>query len=156
MTVTGPIEIRRATAADAPALTRLAYAAVRYWRYPEALILQWKDALTLDEGMVDRCPVHCAVAGGQVVAFHALGGEGATRTLTHFWVEPERIGSGVGTRLFEHLLLTLRAEGASVLRIASDPHAEGFFRRMGAERLGDVPSVPAGRTLPLLEYRLAP
>jgi hypothetical protein len=37
-----------------------------------------------------------------------------------------------------------------MLRIASDPFAEGFYRRMGARRVGVVPSTPRGRTLPLL------
>jgi hypothetical protein len=46
------------------------------------------------------------------------------------------------------------ARGASVLRIASDPHAEGFYRRFGARLVGYVESLPAGRRLPRLELEL--
>jgi hypothetical protein len=48
----------------------------------------------------------------------------------------------------------LRAEGVERLRIASDPNALGFYEKMGARRIGDVPATPAGRTLPLLELRI--
>src|SRR5207302_7733682 len=36
------------------------------------------------------------------------------------------------------------------LEIASDPNAQGFYRRMGARPVGFVPSRPRGRRLPLL------
>ena len=148
------IEIRRAVAADAPVLTRLAHAAKRHWLYPEELILQWKDALTVSEAYLAAQHVYCAVDAGTCVGFYALIGAGAAWELDHMWVEPDWIGRAVGTRLFEHALLTLRSVGGRTLRIASDPYAEGFYRRMGARRTGDVPSTPEGRRLPLLEFQL--
>jgi ribosomal protein S18 acetylase RimI-like enzyme len=144
------VEIRPARPDDAPALTRVAHAAKRHWRYPEELILQWKDALTVSEDFIAGFPVFCAVVGAEIVGFYALSGDGPTREVEHFWVAPEHIGRGIGTRLFDHLLLTLREARVATVRIASDPHAEGFYRRMGARRVGEVPSVPEGRTLPLL------
>ncbi len=70
------------------------------------------------------------------------------------WVAPERVGGG-GAALFAHAVETARAEGASQLRISSDPNAEGFYVKMGARRVGEVPSRPPGRMLPLLVFRLA-
>jgi GNAT superfamily N-acetyltransferase len=154
MDVTMPVEIRRADPGDAPALTRLAHAAKHHWRYPEELIRLWQDALTVSEDYIARHPVFCAVRGGAVVGFYALGGEGDTRELEHMWVAPEHLGAGVGTRLFEHAMLMLRAEGGSRLQIASDPNAEGFYRRMGARRAGEEESVPEGRKLPVLVFDL--
>jgi len=84
-----------------------------------------------------------------VLGFYALSGAGATRELEHFWVAPQDMGHGVGARMFAHAVATLRADGARVLRIASDPYAEGFYLRMGAQRVGEWPSTPRGRTLPL-------
>src|SRR5438034_25922 len=62
----------------------------------------------------------------------------------------------VGARMFEHAVATLRADSARVLRIASDPYAEGFYLRMGARRVGEWPSTPSGRTLPLLVWEVRP
>jgi hypothetical protein len=38
--------------------------------------------------------------------------------------------------------------------VPSDPNAQGFYVKMGAQRVGEVPSRPPGRTLPLLVLRL--
>jgi len=73
--------------------------------------------------------------------------------LEHCWVLPARIGHGVGARLLAHALATSRAARARTLSIASDPFAEGFYRRMGARPAGTVPSTPRGRTLPRLLLR---
>ena len=148
------VDFRPARPDDAAALTRIAHASKRYWRYPDDLMLQWKDALTVSEDFIDGYPVVCAVRGGEIVGFYALSGDGDTRELEHFWVAPDHVGEGIGTRMFEQLLLTLRDDGGHVLRIASDPNAEGFYRRMGARRDGDVPSIPEGRRLPLLVFDL--
>jgi ribosomal protein S18 acetylase RimI-like enzyme len=151
-----PIRIRRARRADADALTRLAHASKRHWRYPEQLIRLWRRDLTVAPDALVRLPAYCAVRGSRVVGFYAVSGGRGTRELDHLWVRPASIGSGVGRRLFAHLVRTMRARGASRLRIPSDPHAEGFYRRMGARRVGTIPSRPPGRRLPLLVLRLAP
>jgi hypothetical protein len=46
--------------------------------------------------------------------------------------------------------------GFTALRIDADPHAEGFYRAMGAVRVGETPSssIP-GRMLPLMTVRLS-
>lgn len=148
------IEIRRARPDDAPMLSRLAYNAKRHWRYPEELMLQWKDALTVSESFIEEQPVYAAFDGADCVGFYAIAGDGEMCDLEHMWVAPDRIGRGVGTRLFEHAIVTLRAEGGSALAIVSDPFAEGFYVKMGARRIGDWPSTPEGRRLPLLQFDL--
>ena len=95
-------------------------------------------------------PVYCAVNGAEILGFHALSREGAIFELEHMWVSPQYLRTGIGTMLFEHALRTARSEGGSTLRIASDPNAEGFYRRMGARRVGEIPARPLGRVLPLL------
>ncbi len=148
------IRIRRARPADCGDLTRLAHAAKRYWRYPERIIRLWKLDLTVTPAFVVRQPVYCAVRGATVVGFYAFSGTRGVRELEHLWVDPQHIGSGVGRALFAHLLKRLRALGVSRLRIASDPNAEGFYRAMGARRVGEVASRPPGRRLPLLLFRV--
>jgi hypothetical protein len=62
----------------------------------------------------------------------------------------------MGALMFSHAVATLRAGGARRLRIASDPYAEGFYLKMGARRVGEWPSTPRGRTLPLLMLEVGP
>jgi GNAT superfamily N-acetyltransferase len=66
------------------------------------------------------------------------------------WVDPPYLRRGIGARLLAHAMETVRGLGGTELRVASDPNAEGFYRRMGARRVGEAPSTPPGRVLPLL------
>lgn len=148
--ITGAVEIRRARAGDAEVLTRLAHAAKRHWRYPDEWIELWRSALTITPDFIDEHLVYCAEHGGAVIGFYALTGTPPARELEHMWVTPEQIGRGLGARLLRHATATMRDEGTRTLRIESDPNAEAFYVKHGARRVGDVPSTPAGRTLPVL------
>jgi GNAT superfamily N-acetyltransferase len=147
--------IERALPADAQALTQLAHAAKRHWGYAEADIARWRDGLTVTPDFIARHAVYCATVAGDTVGFYALTGEGATRILEHFWIAPAHIGAGIGRTLFAHATERLRAEGVHTVRIESDPNAEGFYLKMGARRVGEVESSPAGRTLPVLVLTLS-
>ena len=142
--------IRKARPRDCADLTRIAHLAKRVWGYPETLIRLWRPGLTVTQEFVARHPVYCAVRGGEVVGFYALSDAGATPELEHMWVLPRHMGTGVGRLLFAHLRKRLAVAGATRLRIVSDPNAEGFYRRMGARRIGKEASHPAGRFLPVL------
>jgi len=148
------IPIRRARRGDADDLTKIARAAKRFWGYPESLLRLWQRDLTVTPGFIDRHPVYCTARHGKVVGFYAISGTGRVRELEHMWVHPRRIGAGVGRALFAHLVRHLQAMRVTRIDVASDPHAEGFYRRMGARRVGTVPSTPQGRTLPLLRVDL--
>jgi ribosomal protein S18 acetylase RimI-like enzyme len=149
------IRIRRARASDLPELTRIAHAAKRHWNYSDELITLWRDDLTVTSDDLQDDLVFCAERDGTLAGFYSVSGDGPSREIEHMWVLPEHIGSGIGRALFEHMTAELRAAGVELLRIESDPNAVGFYERMGARRIGDVPATPAGRTLPLLELAIA-
>lgn len=142
--------IRRADPADAPALTRVAHLAKRHWGYADELMALWARDLTPTPAFVEAHPVYCGLAGTEIAGFHALSRDGATFELEHMWVRPAHMGAGVGARLFHHAVALARRLGGASLEIVSDPHAEGFYLRMGAGRVGVVASTPPGRELPLL------
>ena len=144
------MDIRAACPTDTQRLTAIAHAAKRHWGYHEELISLWQADLTVSPQFIVDCPVFCAVRDSEIVGFYALSRQGEAFELEHLWVDPQHMGTGVGALLFEHAVRTVRSMGGSVLNLASDPHAEGFYRRMGAIRVGEVASRPEGRTLPLL------
>jgi GNAT superfamily N-acetyltransferase len=146
--------IRQAGPLDAPALTEIAHAAKRHWGYSEELIRLWTSDLSVTPAFIDDHVVHCAVGDTAILGFYALSREGAVFELEHMWVRPQHLRAGIGTSLFAHALDTVRSAGGTVLRIASDPNAEGFYRRMGARRAGEISTRPEGRVLPLLVVEL--
>jgi ribosomal protein S18 acetylase RimI-like enzyme len=146
--------IRRARPEEAEQLTELAHAAKRHWKYPEPWIRLWRDDLTVSPRFIRAHPVFCAVRGAELVGFYALSRSGAEFELEHLWVHPRHMGGGVGSELFRHAVSRIRRQEGTALRIASDPNAQEFYRRMGARRVGRVRSAPAGRHLPLLLLEL--
>lgn len=144
--------IRRAEPGDAGELTVIAHAAKQHWNYLAELIALWKEDLTVRPDFIRDHPIFCALDGAVIVGFYAVSRADATFELEHMWVRPERLGTGIGAQLFRHAVATVRSLGGTQLAIASDPHAEGFYLRMGARRIGRVPSKPAGRWLPLLIF----
>ncbi len=147
--------VRKARLRDIEELTRVAHAAKRYWGYPEKLIRLWKADLTVTPEAVASDPVYCAVRAGKIAGFYALSRSRETCEVEHLWVDPRCIGTGVGRRLFAHLLKRVREMKVTRLKIASDPNAEGFYLRMGAQRVGSVAARPRGRRLPLLVIRVS-
>jgi len=144
--------IVRAGPDAAGALTRIAFAAKRHWGYPERWIERWTAGLTIAPDFVRNNEVYAAIAGDETVGFYALVGEAPEVELEHLWVLPQSMGSGVGRALFGHALRTAAAAGAEAVRIEADPHAEGFYKRMGARRVGEEVYELDGarRVLPLL------
>lgn len=149
------MDVRSAHPSEANRLTQIAHAAKRHWGYAEDLISLWEEDLTVVPEFIESHDVHCAVVDGAVVGFYALSHVGEVFELEHMWVDPDRMGHGVGATLFNHAVETVRSHGGSRLDIASDPNAEGFYKKMGAQSVGTVPSRPEGRTLPLLTLKVA-
>ena len=146
-----------ATPEDAEALTRIAFAAKRFWGYPESWIQHWRDSLTITPEFVRNNGVYVAVSGGEPCAFYALTAAGGELELEHLWVSPAWIGSGVGRLLFEHAMRQAARQGANAVAIEADPNAEGFYLRMGARRVGEIVYEIEGRErkLPLLIVELS-
>lgn len=157
MTVRAPrrATIRPAQVEEAAALSALALRSKGYWGYDEAFVADYRDALTITPVDVAAHTVRVATIAGHPRGFYQVRGAGEVATLTDLWVEPDEIGRGLGRALWEHAVATARERGFRELRVQSDPHAEGFYRAMGAEPIGTQPStVIPGLELPLLRLVL--
>lgn len=148
------VRIERAGPEQASQLTEIAHVAKRSWGYPESMMAAWTEALTVTPEFVSSHPVFIAVEGSQVLGFYGLVTEGEVSVLEHLWVRPESMGGGVGRALLEHAAQVARLGGASALEIDSDPHAEGFYVRNGAVRIGETVSEVLGEPRVLPKLRL--
>jgi GNAT superfamily N-acetyltransferase len=152
------MRIVRSRPGDAAALTRIALAAKRHWRYRETWIRRWNAVLTLSPAYIRRNPTYSAIDGDGIVGFCALRLRGAAAVVDHLWVAPGSMGRGIGRQLFRRCEREARKAGVALLRVESDPNAEGFYRAMGASVVGRSPAPVDGveRFLPLLEKWLTP
>ena len=150
------MQITRAVPGEAAELTRIAHAAKRHWGYPEEWIARWAPALTLTPEFITAHPTVVARLETEAVGFAALTGLGRQLRLEHLWVLPAFMGRGIGRALFREMARLGHEASWSSLQIVSDPHAEGFYLRLGARRIGEVVSDPEGhgRSLPVLLVNL--
>lgn len=128
---------RSAVPGDAPRLTEIAFAAKRYWGYPEHWIAVWRQQLIITEDYLRSHRVALAEIGSQTAGFYALDGSGDKVELDYLWVDPPHIRQGIGRALLEHACQAAASSGAERLEIIADPNAEGFYLRMGAEKSGE-------------------
>lgn len=140
---------------EAELLGELALRSKAYWGYDQSFLNGCREELTFQPEEMQTRRIVVAESAGHVLGFYSVDGDPPQGELGNLWVDPESIGSGVGRRLWRHAVDTARRAGFALLRIGADPHAEGFYLAMGAQRVGETPSgsIP-GRVLPLLRYDL--
>ncbi len=151
------IQIRRAKPDEADVLTEIAHAAKRHWGYPENWIEDWKDDLTITPDFLTTNEMYMAVAGGEIAGCCALVMRDSLAELEHMWIRPEHMGNGVGRALFKQVVARAKSLDARAVELSADPNAEGFYRRMGATRIGEVRSEIEGqpRVLPRMSVDLS-
>lgn len=137
--------IRPARCDEAPWLAELAWAAKAFWHYPPAQLEAWREALSPTAASIAKHPTTVIEVGGTLAAFCQLRLGAPSADLEHLWVHPRHIGQGLGGALLSHALQHLAANGTTVLHIDADPHAEGFYRRHGATRVGAKPAPIEGQ-----------
>ncbi|MEV7523554.1 GNAT family N-acetyltransferase [Streptomyces sp. NPDC091371] len=132
-----PVKIRRATEQDAEALTALIHESSAYQGQYATVIADYR----VTPAYIDRHLVFAAVGStGQLLGFYALVVDLAELDLA--FVSDGTQGMGVGRRLVEHMLDQAAREGLTHVRVVSNPPAEQFYRRMGAEPVGTIPPAP--------------
>jgi GNAT superfamily N-acetyltransferase len=146
------LRIRQALPQEAATLTQIAHDAKRHWGYPEHWIQHWQADLTISPEFIGDNLVYIAERESEIIGFVALVVRKDKAELEHLWVAPPHIGTGVGKELFIYAMQGAAGENVREVEISSDPDAEGFYQRMGAQRIGEVTSEIEGqpRMLPRL------
>jgi len=150
------LRIRQAAPEEASRLTEIAHDAKRYWGYPEHWIEHWQADLTVSPEFIASNEVFAAEQEGELLGFYALIIRENKAELEHMWVAPKHIGSGVGKELFIHAMHRAAGENVAEVEISSEPHAESFYEKMGATRIGEVASEIDGQARILPRLRVDP
>ncbi|RKN41647.1 GNAT family N-acetyltransferase [Streptomyces hoynatensis] len=147
--------IRPARTEEAGPLSELALRSKGHWGYDAEFLESCRAELTLTAEDIARGGTAVAERDGTVLGFVTVVGPPPTGELAMLFVEPQAIGQGIGRALFTHAVAAAREAGFERLVFEADPHAEPFYRAMGSERVGLVPSgsIP-GRFLPQMAFAL--
>ena len=148
--------IRKASKDNSQTLTEIALDAKRHWGYPESWIKHWESDLTISPDFISQHHVYVAETDGEIRGFYALCLTENKAELEHMWVRPAYIGTGIGKELFLDAMERASKMNVSEVELSADPNAEGFYQRMGAQRIGEVESEIDGteRKLPRMKIDL--
>ena len=147
--------IRRAVPDDARQLTELAMRAKAHWNYPAEWLAAWRSELTIEPRYLIEHRVLAAENAGVLVGMCSLEDRDDSWSLEHVWVDPVSMGQGIGRALVQKALGLARAARPGRVVAEADPHAAGFYRRMGASEIGVVPASMPGapdRVLPVFAF----
>jgi len=138
------VMIRNASPDQAAELSAIALAAKGHWGYSSEQLDHWRaEFLTFTPTFIRDNQVWVAIADEQIVGFAAVKEEGEA-ILDDLWVLPAYIGHGIGKQLFRHV-----AANVPQFIFTSDPHADQFYYKMGAQKIGEEQSTLQGRMLTL-------
>jgi GNAT superfamily N-acetyltransferase len=150
--------IRKAIPDDADYLSALAMRSKAYWGYSPEFMESCRSELMVPEQQIHSgdFDYHVAVEGEMISGFYAIKRLlDAEFELEALFVEPERIGHGIGRQLIQHALKELDRKDAETLLIQGDPNTASFYIAAGARQIGvkESGSIP-GRDLPLFQIDL--
>jgi GNAT superfamily N-acetyltransferase len=134
--------VRNATVNEQRELTQLCVRATMCSGYDEAFIDRVMPGLTITVPLIAGGCVQVAERGpGEVVGVVTVTTTSlqGIALLYGIYVDPAHWRCGVGRMLFEAAATRVKALKAGALMIYAEPSAEGFYKRMGATRIGEGP-----------------
>jgi len=104
-----------------------------------AMLLANPGAIDLPLVQLQEKRVRVAERAGQVQGFSVVlpRGDGIC-DLDGLFVEPDRWRGGIGRALLEDAFAQARAWDMAVMEVLGNPHAEGFYEKLGFVRTGTV------------------
>jgi GNAT superfamily N-acetyltransferase len=123
--------IRRARPDEAPALNALTGRSTLHWGY-EPAFLDWEpEALIVTTGLIAGSPVYVYEEDARVLGYHALLYKDPHWYLDKLFVEPDRIGTGLGKTLWLHAVATARDLGDHGAAARRRPKRRALLPRHG-------------------------
>jgi len=150
--------IRKMKSSEIDLVSELAIRSKAYWRYLPEFMKSCEAELTIQENKFNDKNFIFFVAELEhfILGFYTL--EKLSKTdfeLDALFVEPQKIGKGIGKKLLTHAKKIATKLGAKTLRIQGDPHAEKFYLANGAKLIGKEESKSiTGRFLPLYQITI--
>lgn len=152
--------IRKASKKDAEILTAVAFSAKRHWNYPEEYFQIWTKELTITTEYITKNKVWKMIYRDSIVGFSSIVQFSGSHPelpftdtnsycLDHLFIRPEYHHMGFGTKMIQHLQKACIKNNIPHLIVFVDPNATGFYEKMGANYLIDLPSSIPNRNIPV-------
>ncbi|WP_298859589.1 GNAT family N-acetyltransferase [uncultured Gimesia sp.] len=144
--------IRRAMPQDSTAISSLGIRSKAVWNYSPQMMATFRKELTLSSEEILNRIVYVSTIDDKIIGYYSLREiDSEAIELEHLFVDPDHLKRGYGSRLFQHAIEVVTSSGFTRLIIQSDPHAAGFYEKLGVPLLKTIPSSIPGRSIPYYE-----
>ena len=130
------VSIRHAVSADAGALGDVYRRSSLSNEGDRAALLRHPEALEFSDLAVEEHRVRVAVIDDRIVGFVTLLATGQTGELEDLFVDPDWMLHGIGRTLVLDAVETAREQGLTRVEVTANPHALGFYEKVGFIRNG--------------------
>lgn len=135
------MHIRRAVQDESRLLSDLAYRSKGYWNYGNDYMVAARRDLTISPAEIVENHVFVLEHCKNIIGFYELKEQNSQETeLLWLFIDPSAIGEGYGKKLWNHAVQAAWAGRYKRIKIKSDPYAERFYLKQGAQRVGEIPS----------------
>jgi GNAT superfamily N-acetyltransferase len=143
--------IRKALTNEANILTQLAFDSKSYWGYDQKYLEIAREHIKITIKDIEEDHVYVIESEDGILGFYQFRYDDPE--LLWLFVHPKRIGQGIGKVLWKHLVQYIRDLKVKEFKIKSDPNAELFYIKQGAQRIGfEASTVDKKMNFPLLKY----
>jgi GNAT superfamily N-acetyltransferase len=151
------VQIRPARPQDAQALTDLAVRSEAHWGHDATFMDTFRRIYAVTPAFIERNPAFLAEDARGLAGFYALVPEEGGLSLEYLFLEPDRLGEGLGRTLWQHMAAHCRAQGIREVRLVCGPEPKAFYLKMGAVETGEIESlVRPGRKVACMAFAIEP
>lgn len=143
-----------ASAEDVVLLSQTAYRSKMIWAYSAEQMDLWIEELTLTAVYIQRNYTFKMYDAEQFVGFLTVIKKGSILEIDHLWLLPGNLLKGYGKEAFRFICKLAAELGCERMQLYAEPHAKGFYERMGGKVLRRVESKIPGRFLEIYEFRV--
>jgi RimJ/RimL family protein N-acetyltransferase len=145
-----PVHVRPARLDEGERLREIAVAAKAHWGYDAGRVARWAAEGDFSAAGLRAKEICVAEAQGRAVGWSSIIPQGETCWLDDLWIEPRWMCKGIGSLLFRRSCARAKALGATQLEWEAEPHALGFYEKLGGRYLREGGLTPWGRVIPVM------
>jgi len=149
------LRYENANDSDAEILTEMAFTSKQHWGYSDAQMESWRSDLTVTKDYIAKNEVVKIYHANELIGFYSIL-DGEPAEVDHLWLLPNFIRRGFGVVIFNAIRESVANRGQLVFHLVAEPHAKGFYDRMGGIVIRSFESKIPGRFLEVYEFATHP
>lgn len=139
---------------DIKSLNHLMMESEGYWGFDDDYLKAFKESYHLTADFIKKHLCYYLVEDNIIQGFYGVNLN--AHELEYLYVMPSRIGTGMGQRLWQHMLSECSRYKINEITFVTSPEAKGFYEKQGAYVIAWIESkVKPGRVIPKLKYVLS-